>query len=88
MNITLALQELDDLIIRHTQPPVTPMLRNKLHPLREQLEAYIAEKEKLATDHAELVKKHQTLQVTQSKKTPEIQVAGKRIIGKFRNHPI
>lgn len=42
MNITLELQQLDDLIILHTKPPVTAILRNKLHPLREQMEAYIA----------------------------------------------
>jgi septation ring formation regulator EzrA len=56
MNITLELQELDDLIIKHTASPVTAILRNKLHPLWDQLEGYIAAKEKEAHHIAELEK--------------------------------
>ncbi len=56
MTITLELQELDDLIIKHTAPPVTAILRNKLHPLRDQLEGHIAAKEKEAHHIAELEK--------------------------------
>jgi len=41
MNITLQLQKLDDLIVEHTQPPVQAILRNRLHPLLEQLEAHV-----------------------------------------------
>ena len=71
MNITLELQELDDLIFKHTVPPVTAILRNKLHPLREQMEAYVTEKEKVT----ELLKKtqadHAALKLAQAKESPE-----------------
>lgn len=53
MNITLAFQDLDDLIIKNTSPPATPILRNKLSLLREQTEAYITEKEKVGALLAE-----------------------------------
>jgi hypothetical protein len=39
MNISLQIQELDDLIIEHTTPPVTSKLRSKLHFIRDQLDA-------------------------------------------------
>jgi hypothetical protein len=39
MNILGQLQELDALIVAHTQPPVTAMLRNRLSPIIEQAEA-------------------------------------------------
>lgn len=62
MNITLELQELDDLIVKHTKPPVTAMLRNKLHPLREQMEAYIGTQSQKAEEHARLIEEHQKRQ--------------------------
>ena len=65
MNITLQLQELDELIMQHTTPPVTATLRNKLHPLREQMEAYINSKENEAQQHAELVAEYAKLQKSQ-----------------------
>ncbi len=61
MNITLELQKLDDLIVTHTTPPVTAMLRNKLHPLRDQLEAYITAKEKELNQTSELEGRNQYL---------------------------
>ncbi len=54
MNITLKLQELDDLTLAHTKPPVTAILRNKLHTLRDQMEAYIVAKERITLDLTEL----------------------------------
>lgn len=54
MNITLQFQELDDLNLKHTSPPTTSILRNKLHTMRDQLEAHFAAKEKLQL--GELVK--------------------------------
>jgi hypothetical protein len=42
MNIILYLQELDDLILQHTKPPVTALLRNKLSLAMEQAEAHSA----------------------------------------------
>ena len=38
--------KLDDLIIEHTKPPVTSMLRNQLAATREQIEAYQAASDK------------------------------------------
>ena len=61
MNITLELQQLDDLIVKHTTPPVTAMLRNKLHPLRDQLEAYIIAKETGAKQASELEERNRYL---------------------------
>ena len=63
MNITLELQKLDELIIEHTNPPATTILRNQLHPLREQLEAYVETKEQEAKDASELEARHQQLLV-------------------------
>lgn len=40
MNIVTQLQELDALIIEHTRPPVTAILRNKLSMAIEQAEAH------------------------------------------------
>ena len=40
MSITAQFQKLDDLIIEHTRPPVTAILRNRLAVVREQVEAY------------------------------------------------
>ena len=40
MNIVAHLQELDDLIVKHTVPPVTTMLRNKLAFCIEQASAH------------------------------------------------
>jgi hypothetical protein len=42
MNILSHLQELDDLIIEHTKPPVTPILRRKLAFCIEQADAHSA----------------------------------------------
>ena len=47
MNIPLQFQKLDDLILKHTSPPATSILRNELHFIRDQLEAHFAAKEKL-----------------------------------------
>jgi len=38
----LRLQELDNLIVEHTKPPVLAILRSKLQPVMEQVEAYQA----------------------------------------------
>ncbi|MCP5528523.1 MAG: hypothetical protein H7A47_17165 [Verrucomicrobiales bacterium] len=46
MNIVTHLQELDDLIIEHTKPPVTPMLRNKVAFCIEQAQARAADVER------------------------------------------
>lgn len=62
VNITQYLQELDELIVSHTSPPVTVKLRNKLHVLREQMESYIGTKEQEEIDHGRLVEAHQELQ--------------------------
>ena len=61
MNITLELQNLDELIVQHTSPPITTMLRNKLHPLREQMEAYIASKSASEERNAQLTEQNQEL---------------------------
>jgi hypothetical protein len=45
MNILDQLQELDDIIVKNTNPPVTSMLRNKLHLIRDQVEAYVKDSE-------------------------------------------
>ena len=54
MNIALELQQLDDLTIAPIRPPVKTILRNELHPLREQMEAYVAAKDQAANDPAEI----------------------------------
>src|SRR2546430_1744245 len=41
MNILRELQELDDLIIEHTKPPITAILRNKLAFCIEQATAHV-----------------------------------------------
>lgn len=66
VNITLQLQILDDLIVENTLPPVTSRLRNQLHPLREQLEAYIEANERMAVDYAKLKTAHVKLEETHS----------------------
>ena len=78
MNITLELQQLDDLIVAHTHPPVTAILRNKLHPLRDQLEAYIAEEQQRTklladtqTEHAALKDSHAKLQAETARRDSE-----------------
>jgi len=67
MNITLAFQDLDDLIIKHTSPPVMAMLRNKLHLLRDQMEAYITEKAQAEKLHAAREQKIQELESANTK---------------------
>jgi hypothetical protein len=42
MSILDQFQRLDDLIIEHTKPPITAMLRGQLALTREQIEAYQA----------------------------------------------
>lgn len=46
MNIVTHLQELDNLIIEHTKPPVTAMLRNKVAFCLEQAQARAADVER------------------------------------------
>ncbi len=46
MNILAHLQELDDLIVKHTKPPVTAMLRNKVSFCVEQAQARSADVER------------------------------------------
>ena len=72
MNITLAFQELDDLIIKHTPLPARVTLRNKLHLLRDQVEAYIDEKEKIQLEHTKLIEKHEALKLVQTKESPDL----------------
>jgi hypothetical protein len=67
MNITLELQELDELIIKHTAPPITTILRNKLHPLREQMEAYISSKDHESKQHGMLAAEHAALKDAHAK---------------------
>jgi hypothetical protein len=58
MNILNHLQELDNLIIKHTQPPVTAMLRNKLSFALEQVEAHsdaVAKQNKTLSAQAETI---------------------------------
>jgi hypothetical protein len=43
MNIVAHLQELDDMIVEHTKPPVTTMLRNKVAFCIEQAQARAAD---------------------------------------------
>jgi hypothetical protein len=44
MNYALQFQELDDLIVANTKPPVTAILRNKVYFIRDQLDAELARK--------------------------------------------
>lgn len=67
MNVNLHLQELDDLIIEHTRPPATTILRNKLSTLREQMEAYVATNEQVAADVVKLKQAHTALQEEHAK---------------------
>jgi hypothetical protein len=46
MSILDQFQKLDDLIILHTKPPVTTILRGQLALTREQIEAYQASSDK------------------------------------------
>lgn len=46
MNLIEELQRLDELIIKHTQAPVTATLRNQLSRAMEQCEAYQASSDK------------------------------------------
>jgi DNA-binding MarR family transcriptional regulator len=46
MSILDQFQKLDDLIVKHTQPPVRTILRNQLALTREQVEAYQAASDK------------------------------------------
>jgi hypothetical protein len=69
MNLTLQLQELDDLVVSHTQPPTTPILRQKIQSAIEQAEAQesalvkiTAERDKLNTNHSELHNQYSELQ--------------------------
>jgi hypothetical protein len=70
MNITLQLQELDDLIVANTKPPTTTILRNKLSALREQMEAYIETKEKETADAVEVKKAYTALKAAQPVEPP------------------
>ena len=70
MNITLQLQKLDELIVAHTQPPVTTILRNQLHPLLDQLEAYEAAADKKSAAYDE-----QARQMAQLEKDHEKQIS-------------
>jgi rubrerythrin len=58
-------QKLDDLILEHTEPPVTAKLRNQLALTREQVEAYQARSDKqektLATQAETITKMQQQL---------------------------
>ena len=49
VNIILHLKEFDYLIVEHTRPPATAILRNKLHTLIEQAEAHQCAEAKAAT---------------------------------------
>jgi len=46
MSIIEHLQELDALVIKHTLPPATPILRAKIQVMAEQIEAYQASSDK------------------------------------------
>src|SRR2546425_9331925 len=46
MNLIANLQKLDDLIVEHTRPPVTAMLRRQLSFAIEEAEAYQASSDK------------------------------------------
>jgi hypothetical protein len=70
MNLTLELQELDDLIVKHTSPPVTTILRNQLHPLWEQMEAYVVEKEEVTAVLKKTQADNAALKLTQAKESP------------------
>ena len=85
MNITLAFQDLDDLIVQHTQAPVTTMLRNKLHPLRDQIEAYITTKESESETLTALTQQYAQLQAEHSKLKEKKPKTPMRIIN--RNPP-
>jgi hypothetical protein len=61
MNIVTHLQELDDLIIEHTKPPVTAMLRNKVAFCIEQAQARAADVERQEQTLARQIETIQTL---------------------------
>jgi len=42
MNLIAELVDLDNLIVKHTSPPATPILRNKIQRILEETEAYVA----------------------------------------------
>ena len=72
MNLLVQLQELDDLIVRNTTPPATPILRQKLYSIREQLEAHLASEKQTATEFANLKQAHTALQDEHAKfKAPQ-----------------
>ena len=69
MDILDQLQILDDLIIEHTKPPITAILRNKLHTTREQAEAYAStaeELDKLKVQNATLIAENTKLKAPAS----------------------
>jgi predicted nucleic-acid-binding Zn-ribbon protein len=73
MSIPLQFQELDDLIVKHTAPPVTPILRSKLSTLREQVEAQTNVADELATlkkAHTALQNEHEAFKAAQMVSAP------------------
>src|ERR1035438_1494047 len=90
MNITFELQQVNDLTIEHTRPPVTAVLGNKLHPLGEQMEKYIAAKEQDANDAAEI--KSEFLRLKQEKSAVDAQLEkikqeNTRVVDGFLSEP-
>lgn len=72
MNNTFELPQSDNLTIEHTGPPIATIFRNKLHPLGEKMEAYIAAKEQDAKDAAEI--KSEFLKLKQEKSEVDAQL--------------
>ena len=75
MNITLQFQELDDLIGIHTVPPATAILRNKLHPIREQVEAHLKtleDQNAIVAENEKLISENSALKAAQAPKPDSI----------------
>ena len=72
MDIALQFQELDDLIVKQTTPPATPILRAKLQTVLEHVEAHVAAKEKVAANAANLQAENAQLNDKLSKSHGEI----------------
>ena len=73
MNFIAELSDFDNLIVEHTKPPVTSILRVKLQSIIEQAEAYVAsvaEKDK-ALAEAEKSRAEQSERISQLTKTLE-----------------
>lgn len=91
MNILTHLQEIDDLIVEHTKPPITPILRNKLAFAIEQAEAHSSAVEKQERTLAKqvktierLMKENEELKLERSSKQRRPLVRGTPFVGSWK----